>query len=167
LVALSLTLIGGTEEHLNYTFAIIFVAHLYYSYALVLRHTVEEVVGGCLQALQPTTAASTSKLRAEVVTELLQQNARERDYGDMQIPRKLLLQEWIMEAKQKNAVVFIAVHGGIGEDGTLQSLLQASKVPFTGSGSKASRLCMDKVATAAAIAHVCDTACSNICKFAL
>ncbi|CAK9194407.1 unnamed protein product [Sphagnum jensenii] len=125
-------------------------------YALVLRHTVEEVVGGCLQALQPTTAASTSKLRAEVVTELLQQNARERDYGDMQIPRKLLLQEWIMEAKQKNAVVFIAVHGGIGEDGTLQSLLQASKVPFTGSGSKASRLCMDKVATAAAIAHLSD-----------
>jgi hypothetical protein len=81
-------------------------------YALVLRHTVEEVVGGCLQALQPTTAASTSKLRAEVVTELLQQkvNAREHDYGDMQMPRKLLLQEWIMEAKQKNAVVFIAGH---------------------------------------------------------
>jgi hypothetical protein len=46
------------------------------------------------------------------VTELLQQkvNARERDYGDMQMPRKLLLQEWIMEAKQKNAVVFIAGH---------------------------------------------------------
>ncbi len=110
LVALSLTLIGGREEHLNFTFAIIFVAHLYYSYALVLRHTVEEVVGGCLQALQPTTAASTSKLRAEVVTELLQQNARERDYGDMQMPRKLLLQEWIMEAKQKNTVVFIAGH---------------------------------------------------------
>lgn len=38
---------------------------------------------------------------------------------------------------------------------------------LSGSGSKASRLCMDKVATAAAIAHVCDTACSNICKFAL
>ncbi len=112
MVALSLTLIGGREEHLNFTFAIIFVAHLYYSYALVLRHTVEEVVGGCVQALQPTTAASTSKLRAEVVTELLQQkvNARERDYGDMQMPRKLLLQEWIMEAKEKNAVVFIAGH---------------------------------------------------------
>ncbi|CAI5515916.1 unnamed protein product, partial [Closterium sp. Naga37s-1] len=46
------------------------------------------------------------------------------------------------------------VHGGIGEDGTLQHLLEHEGVPFTGSGSGASQLCMDKVATGQAIAHL-------------
>lgn len=41
-------------------------------------------------------------------------------------------------------VVFIALHGGIGEDGTLQALLDLSKVPYTGSGMLASALAMDK-----------------------
>jgi len=41
-------------------------------------------------------------------------------------------------------VVFIALHGGAGEDGTLQALLDLSGVPYTGSGMLASALAMDK-----------------------
>ena len=75
------------------------------------------------------------------------------------------------------------MHGGIGEDGTLQSLLEAEGIPYTGNehfvcyhwkylpiywhnnsvldfngvqgpGVKASRICMDKVATSLALKHV-------------
>jgi D-alanine-D-alanine ligase len=41
-------------------------------------------------------------------------------------------------------VVFLGLHGGIGEDGTIQSLLALNGVPFTGSGHLSSALAMDK-----------------------
>jgi D-alanine-D-alanine ligase len=40
--------------------------------------------------------------------------------------------------------VFIGLHGGQGEDGTLQALLDLTGVPYTGSGHLASALAMDK-----------------------
>lgn len=42
---------------------------------------------------------------------------------------------------------FIALHGRFGEDGGIQKILKALKIPFTGSGIKASKLAMDKVAS--------------------
>ena len=41
-------------------------------------------------------------------------------------------------------VIFLALHGGTGEDGTLQSLLEIIGVPYTGSGPMASGIAMDK-----------------------
>jgi D-alanine-D-alanine ligase len=41
-------------------------------------------------------------------------------------------------------VLFLALHGGRGEDGTLQALLEILGVPYTGSGPLASGLGMDK-----------------------
>lgn len=41
-------------------------------------------------------------------------------------------------------VVFLALHGGQGEDGTLQALLDMAHVTYTGSGLLASALAMDK-----------------------
>ena len=41
-------------------------------------------------------------------------------------------------------VVFIAMHGEFGEDGTVQGLLEAIGIPYTGSGVLASALGMDK-----------------------
>jgi D-alanine-D-alanine ligase len=40
--------------------------------------------------------------------------------------------------------VFIALHGGEGEDGRIQALLDLMGKPYTGSGVLASALCMDK-----------------------
>ena len=40
--------------------------------------------------------------------------------------------------------VFIALHGGYGEDGTLQGALELMGMPYTGSGVLASSLAMDK-----------------------
>jgi D-alanine-D-alanine ligase len=42
-------------------------------------------------------------------------------------------------------VVFIALHGGWGEDGGIQTLLEACGQPYTGSGPLASALAMNKV----------------------
>jgi len=41
-------------------------------------------------------------------------------------------------------VVFLALHGGQGEDGTLQALLDMAHVKYTGSGHLSSALAMDK-----------------------
>ncbi|MGD0197664.1 MAG: D-alanine--D-alanine ligase family protein [Solirubrobacteraceae bacterium] len=42
-------------------------------------------------------------------------------------------------------VVFPALHGPYGEDGTVQGLLECLEVPYVGSGVASSALCMDKV----------------------
>jgi len=44
---------------------------------------------------------------------------------------------------------FIALHGGWGEDGTLQAALEMMDVPFSGSGHSACALAMDKTASKA------------------
>jgi D-alanine-D-alanine ligase len=44
-------------------------------------------------------------------------------------------------------VVFLALHGTYGEDGTVQRELEAMKVPYTGCDPEASRLAFDKVLT--------------------
>lgn len=41
-------------------------------------------------------------------------------------------------------VVFIALHGGSGEDGTLQAVLDLRGIPYTGSGHMGSAFAMDK-----------------------
>ncbi len=43
-------------------------------------------------------------------------------------------------------VFFLCLHGGAGEDGTLQGLFAAARRRHTGSGVQASALCMDKLA---------------------
>ena len=42
-------------------------------------------------------------------------------------------------------LVFIALHGKFGEDGQIQKILEELDIPYTGSGSKASFLAMDKI----------------------
>lgn len=52
----------------------------------------------------------------------------------------LIAQPEIREAD----VVFLALHGGMGEDGTIQALLDMAGATYTGSGHLASALAMDK-----------------------
>ena len=46
--------------------------------------------------------------------------------------------------KNENPIIVNMLHGGFGENGHLQSLLEMEKIPFTGSGAKASMIAMDK-----------------------
>ncbi len=47
-------------------------------------------------------------------------------------------------SREKFDRVFIALHGRFGEDGTVQGVLEALKIPYTGSGVMASAVAMDK-----------------------
>jgi D-alanine-D-alanine ligase len=50
-------------------------------------------------------------------------------------------------------LVFVALHGGDGENGTLQALLDLAGVPYTGSGVLASALAMDKAISKRIFVH--------------
>lgn len=53
---------------------------------------------------------------------------------------------WIINLQKINPdVVFIAMHGPFGEDGTLQGVLETLGIPYTCSGILASALAMDKL----------------------
>ncbi|MDU1773175.1 MAG: D-alanine--D-alanine ligase, partial [Dialister micraerophilus] len=45
-------------------------------------------------------------------------------------------------------IVFLALHGKYGEDGTIQGLLELAGIPYTGSGVSSSAITMDKIFTA-------------------
>ncbi len=63
--------------------------------------------------------------------------------------------EWFVDGIRKSPehvlptidVVFIALHGAYGEDGTVQRLLDRYKVPYTGSRAYASGIAMHKAIT--------------------
>lgn len=127
-------------------------------YSLVLRHTTEEVLDACIEAIEPSRAAQTSRLRDCVMSELEDALSKHSWFTGFDIvdepPMRFSLEQWISHAKESRAIVFIAVHGGIGEDGTLQTLLEAAGVPYTGPGPVASKICMDKVSTSLALEHL-------------
>lgn len=50
-------------------------------------------------------------------------------------------------------VVFPLVHGPMGEDGTVQGLLEVAQLPYVGAGVLASALCMDKAAAKEVLAY--------------
>ncbi|MCM8809644.1 MAG: D-alanine--D-alanine ligase [Candidatus Omnitrophica bacterium] len=47
--------------------------------------------------------------------------------------------------KFKPDFVFIALHGGIGENGSIQGFLETLKIPYSGSGVLSSALCLNKI----------------------
>jgi D-alanine-D-alanine ligase len=57
------------------------------------------------------------------------------------------------EAVSQADVVFLALHGGAGEDGTVQALLELAGKPYTGSGVLASAMAMDKAMTKRIFEH--------------
>lgn len=137
-------------------------------YSLVLRHTTEEVIAACIEAIEPARAALTSQLRDCVMNELGEALNKHQWFSGFDIvdepPLRLSLEQWIQQAKEAQAIVFIAVHGGIGEDGTLQTLLGAAGVPYTGPGPLASKTCMDKVSTSLSLSHLTNSGVLTIPK---
>ncbi len=112
-------------------------------YSKTLNHTVEEISATCRAAddfeheLKP--------LRRRVIEKLAAQPGHLNE--ELFLPEKMTLEEFI----RKSRYVFIGLHGGIGENGTLQKMLEKIGKPFNGSGSQASALCIDKYATGQAL----------------
>lgn len=67
------------------------------------------------------------------------------------------LGEWIVDGRVRSPeqalvdvdVVFIALHGEYGEDGTVQRILERNCIPYTGSGPMSSAIAMNKTFTKA------------------
>ena len=55
--------------------------------------------------------------------------------------------------KSSPDVVFIAMHGGAGEDGSVQGMLEVMGIPYTGSGVLSSSVCMNKIASKKIFEH--------------
>ncbi|MST34907.1 hypothetical protein GHK86_19540, partial [Acidimicrobiaceae bacterium USS-CC1] len=113
------------------------------SYPTALRHTVEEIVAACEEAAGAgeATGRVAGDVRRRLALEPWQLSA-----GDDR-PRKVGLEELVAA----HGFVFNALHGGAGEDGTLQRRLDALGVAYNGSGPEASALAMDKERTGRAV----------------
>jgi len=68
---------------------------------------------------------------------------RNRGYDAVKIDVGDDLIEKLEEEKVETA--FLALHGVVGEDGTIQAVLEFLRIPYTGSGVAASSVAMDKI----------------------
>lgn len=75
------------------------------------------------------------------VAEALAKAGHSTTVEDVKVPSEFLNKM----VKEKPDIVFIALHGGWGEDGRFQSALEAFGLPYTGPGPMACGLAMDKV----------------------
>jgi D-alanine-D-alanine ligase len=93
-------------------------------------------------------ARSTNLLPADVHGQLAASNNSDGDIallGDPSHKGLISLKSDSTSAVEKIDVVFPALHGPFGEDGTLQGLLEMADVPYVGCGVLASACGMDKV----------------------
>ena len=113
-------------------------------YSLALRHSVEQIIEGCRSAKvnEPRRLRLADQVAAQLSLEPWQRRVPNG------VPQRLNLDEFLNESH----FVFLALHGGIGEDGTLQRELDKRGIAYNGSGPEASSLCMDKYATSARLA---------------
>jgi D-alanine--D-alanine ligase len=107
-------------------------------YSYTLNHTVEEIYANCIAGIDHSNwnselAAISQKLQVATPAFLT--------------PFSLSLMQFIEKAQQKNAFVFISLHGAEGEDGTIQGELEKFQIPFNGSNAKVSAMCIDKYQT--------------------
>ncbi|MBI2889095.1 MAG: hypothetical protein HYY10_04190 [Candidatus Liptonbacteria bacterium] len=112
-------------------------------YHLALNHTVEEITANCTQYPRAKERLDAFEARARLRLGLQEEKNQEEFF----VPEKMTLREFLKGA----SFVFNALHGGVGEDGTLQALFEKCGVRYNGPDGKASRLCMDKRATSIAV----------------
>jgi D-alanine--D-alanine ligase len=114
-------------------------------YAAALRHSVEQIVAVCegWAAAEPLRR----RLAADVAARLALAPWQRTLTGDAPVRTTL---DGLLDTRP--AFVFLALHGGTGEDGTVQAMLEARAIAYNGSGPEASRCCADKLATAERLA---------------
>ncbi|EKD93924.1 MAG: hypothetical protein ACD_28C00026G0002 [uncultured bacterium] len=108
-------------------------------YALTLNHTVEEIYENCLRAKEDENRLRFLEEKVKLRLALESEESSE----DFVLPERMTLEQFL----NRSEFVFTGLHGGIGEDGTLQRMMVDANVKFNGPGEKASALCMDKYAT--------------------
>ncbi|OJV46443.1 MAG: hypothetical protein BGO28_02545 [Alphaproteobacteria bacterium 43-37] len=129
-------------------------------YSFTLNHTVEEIFENCM--IHPSVREKQNLLEADIRQRLM--NYLEDTSLETSQAGHYSLDAFIKKAKANGAFVFIALHGGEGENGTLQQILSKAHVLYNGSGPVASALCMDKYLTAHAIENLADPLVKSLPK---
>ncbi len=124
-------------------------------YAYLLNHTVEEIYANCRDQREQTEAL---QLNRTIEFQLGIEPPLET------LPQRLSLETFLLQAEKEEAFVFLALHGGEGEDGTLQTLLEQHHLPFNGSSAESSALCMDKFLTGQVINRLADPEIQSLPK---
>lgn len=76
------------------------------------------------------------------------------DVSLLPIPGSKLIRNFDGRVLSDIDVVFPILHGPLGEDGTIQGLLDLAEIPYIGSGVKASAISLDKVAMKVFFKHI-------------
>jgi len=115
-------------------------------YCYVLSHTVEEVHENCLQAEAVTRRIA---YHAQSIRQRL--NAPLHCSLEVGLPQRFSWDAFVEVSQAQQAFVFLALHGGEGENGYYQTRLAQAKLAYNGSGPAGSEICMDKYRTGEAI----------------
>lgn len=105
-------------------------------YSYILNHTVEEIIQNAENAYKDIERLSFLIEKVKIKLFLRESDTTESFF----IPRKHDL-NYLLD---NYPFIFLALHGGVGEDGTLQKILEDRKIKFNGSDSQVSKICMDK-----------------------
>lgn len=120
----------------------------YLPYMYCLNHTVEEIIQNCIEAKN-----NLDKLRPIVNDVCLRLGLSN---FSLELPIKYTFDEFVKLSKSENAFVFLALHGGKGEDGTIQEILDNAGLKYNGSDKNGSKLGMDKYKTGEIIENLHD-----------
>ena len=82
--------------------------------------------------------------RALLARKVVQPTPPSRDELGRMARETLPQMQRVLPSLREADIVFLGLHGGAGEDGTIQALLDLAGLPYTGSGHLASALAMDK-----------------------
>ncbi|MFZ1019470.1 MAG: hypothetical protein WAN61_00555 [Minisyncoccia bacterium] len=105
-------------------------------YSYILNHTVEEIIENAEKAKDDAKRLFFLIEKVKIKLCLREGDTTEEFF----IPEKHPFHEII----KKHQFIFLGLHGGMGEDGTVQKMLENKKVKYNGSDSLVSKLCMDK-----------------------
>lgn len=127
-------------------------------YRYTLHHTVEEIEEDCRSESLAPSSQLPDLIRGRLGLS-----------GSVCKEKPVLFQweQFLDEAERQRAFVFLALHGGVGEDGSLQRLLESRGIFYNGSPSQTSALCMDKYLTGAAITALEDAQLLSLPKITL
>jgi D-alanine--D-alanine ligase len=111
-------------------------------YSLALNHTVEEIEFACKQSTQ------VSEFEAELRRAIQSRLGNHAVFGESNfVARELSLEDFL----RNSAFLFLGLHGGVGEDGTLQRRCEELGIPYNGSPSSVCALSVDKFAFGRAV----------------
>lgn len=106
-------------------------------YKYNIEHTVEEILLSCKNQSQCAYKDLVNNIRTEMNLTPIQ----------LKTPTARTMEGFIKECHNHNAFVFLALHGGMGENGEIQKILEQNSIAFNGCDSTMSKVCMDKYKT--------------------